>query len=200
MVVPSIPAALVLAALVGQTSASAPSDRMSALKELAGCWSVQAAETNTVGEVLHQIGAIRVRTTPTGEAVELSFELVVTEATGLYADVPERRSFREELTFDATSSLLSIATVRPSSPAPARSTAALSEDGRNVFRTFLFYHPARRITLFGEDRWSIVSSDEVSNTTEIGDVFGDYHETFRATWRRVASDDERCQDMELRSR
>lgn len=180
-------AILVIAACLLSPNAAAQSSRLDQWRSVAGCWAGEAHETNSIGEDFRQTGRMLVRATDSGISVEETFR--VTLATGHYAPLADAglRHVRENWTFDARSNLLMIAV----DDGPGRA-AGISADGRAFFRTFLFYHPRREMTLRGEARGHIVNNDEIEHAGELIDVFGDYRESYRLTWRRIGSPDAAC--------
>ena len=184
-------AALVLFAVT--TSAySAADDRFSGLLVLTGCWQVEAEEENSLGNGFKQEGTLRVRSILDGRALEFSQRYEVSEATGLYTSLSKVRLFRQEISFDSRSNTLTVASTRPEDPAPTIKKSAISSDGRRIFQTFMFYHPRRGMTLFGEEYINIESANEVNTINRIRDVFGDYRETYTATWTRQSESTDSC--------
>ncbi|GAM99059.1 hypothetical protein U91I_02697 [alpha proteobacterium U9-1i] len=150
------------------------------MSALPGCWEIAAEENNTSAEVLRQNGhALITRETP--DALDIRKTFNVTVATGLYAPLLQASPRRSGERWRLENNMLSI---ESQSATPNR--AGLSPDRRETFRTFMFYHARREITLFGEERLRIESPDRVNVDTRIRDVFGAYHETYTEHWRRVA--------------
>ncbi len=160
------------------------SDRLAELRGLQGCWVVTSIETNTVGEVIRQSGNIKVTSTPDGTDVKFESSYNVLESTGAYAGIPRTQQLTEVISFDDKTGLALKSTTRPRSSTPTTRKMALSADGKSLFSTFMFYNSRRGITLFGENRVKIVSDDEVSNISDIYDVFGDYSELYIENWHR----------------
>ena len=159
-------------------------DRLAELKGLHGCWAVTSMEINTVGEVIRQTGNIKVTANPDGTDVKIEHSYNVLESTGAYSGIPRTQQLTEVITFDDKTGLALKSTTRPRSSTATKRNMALSADGKSLFNTFMFYNARRGITLFGESRLKIVSDDEVSNNSEIYDVFGDYSELYVENWHR----------------
>lgn len=189
-------AGIIFAGVCGFVAApvSAYAERISELAVLEGCWAVDAEENNTLGEVFNQTGTVRVVADPADHAVAFDYDYRVTEATGVYASISTIRQMRERLIFDAAAGMIAVESYGPGATEPGVSNAALSADGRQVFRTFMFHHPRRDITLFGEDLMTIRSQTEIRRTNEIRDVFGAYRETYVEEWRRIGHDPAGCSE------
>lgn len=180
--------------LLGNSSLhnSTKAEGISELSALKGCWSVMAEEDNTIGEIFRQEGLISVNHDTNVPSLTINRYFEVTEATGLYSGIGPIRKSSQVLRHDKRSNLMFTTDTSANSSVPTVGKAGLSADGKSLFRTFIFYHPRRKMTLFGEDYLRMVSATEVVNETRIKDVFGDYRETYKARWIRTGNSPDTC--------
>jgi len=184
-----------LAALAqASLSAGSSSTAESPLARWSGCWAAEGQELNNKGEMFRQVGRAHAVLEENGSALRISMNYDVVQATGYYTRLSRQRSDTQLLRLKPGQAFLTQEDVSNAGPLPQSSRdVSVSADGNALFKSFMFYHPVRRHTLFAMTTQRLVDRNRVEIETSLSDPHGTFRETYIEVWQRRPNADALCQ-------